>query len=351
MPCREIAVRRPRDLLDLAVYTPFYIVKSVWIQLSILCSMFIFGALVFMYYQGLDLLTALLGAVSTITTIGIYNPGILTMPASEKALLIVVFILSVGSAASLVQGTFTAALKSELRTETLTMRRARRMKNHVIVVGYKFLGKYVVDDLKSLGLEFVVIAKDNDQMEMLRKEGITAVGGPTTHIYETLKKAGVERASYLISTFDDDGDNMLAVLTAKKLNKNIRAVSIINDKELVESAKAAGSDTVAPIYDIIGRMLASSIISNEVAGIVLSEKLKSKYVIGFEITSEGIKYGDIDRGDPILLVYRNGEIIHNMTADFELQKGDYLYILADNQSAASFKKRLESLPRKHDNKE
>ena len=351
MPCREIAVRRLRDLLDLVVYTPFYIVKSVWIQLSILCSMFVFGALVFMYYQGLDLLTALLGAVSTITTIGIYNPGILTMPASEKALLIVVFILSVGSAASLVQGTFTAALKSELRTETLTMRRARRMKNHVIVVGYKFLGKYVVDDLKSLGLEFVVIAKDNDQMEMLRKEGITAVGGPTTHIYETLKKAGVERASYLISTFDDDGDNMLAVLTAKKLNKNIRAVSIINDKELVESAKAAGSDTVAPIYDIIGRMLASSIISNEVAGIVLSEKLKSKYVIGFEITSQGIKYGDIDRGDPILLIYRNGEIIHNMTADFELQKGDYLYILADNQSAASFKKRLESLPPKHGDKE
>jgi Trk K+ transport system NAD-binding subunit len=161
----------------------------------------------------------------------------------------------------------------------------------------------------------------------------------------------VERASYLISTFDDDGDNMLAVLSAKKLNKNIRAVSIINDKELIESAKAAGSDIVAPIYDIIGRMLASSIISDEVAGIVLSEKLQSKYVVGFEITAQGIKYGDIDRGDPILLVYRNGEIIHNMTAGFDLQKGDFLYILADNQSAASFKKRLESLPTRHKDKE
>jgi voltage-gated potassium channel len=336
-------VRTLRDLLDLVVYTPFYVVKSVWIQLSVLASMFVFGALIFMYYQGLDLLTALLGSVSTITTIGIYNPGILSMPASEKALLIVVFIASVGSAASLVQGTFTIALKGEERTETLTMRRASRMKNHVIVVGYKFLGKYVVDDLKSLGLEFVVIAKDNDQIELLRKEGITALGGPTTHIYETLKKAGVEKASYLISTFDDDGDNMLAVLNAKKLNKNIRVISIVNDKELVESAKAAGSDTVAPIYDIIGRMLASSTISNEVAGIVVSEKLQSKYVVGFEITAQGIKYGDIDRGDPILLVYRNGEIIHNMAADFELQKGDFLYMLADNQSAASFKKRLESL--------
>ena len=152
--------------------------------------------------------------------------------------------------------------------------------------------------------EFVVIAKDNDQLETLRKDGVEAVGGPTTHIYETLKKAGVERASHLISTFDDDGDNMLTILTAKKLNKNIHAVSIINDKELLESAKAAGADTVAPIYDMIGQMLASSTISNEVAGIVLSEKLKSKYVVGFEITSQGLKYEDIDRGDPILLVYR-----------------------------------------------
>jgi voltage-gated potassium channel Kch len=48
------------------------------------------------------------------------------------------------------------------------------MKNHAIVVGYKFLGKYVVDSLKSLGLEFIVIAKDNDQLEVLRKEGIAA---------------------------------------------------------------------------------------------------------------------------------------------------------------------------------
>jgi voltage-gated potassium channel len=340
---RKATVKTLRDFLDLVVYTPFYIVKSVWIQLSVLASMFVFGALIFMYYQGLDLLTALLGSVSTITTIGIYNPGILSMPPVEKALLIVVFITSVGSAASLVQGTFTVALKSELRNETLTARRARRMKNHVIVVGYKFLGKYVVDDLKSLGLEFVVIAKDNDQLELLRKEGITAMVGQPTHIYETLQKAGVERASYLISTFDDDGDNMLAVLSAKKLNKNIRVISIINDKELIESAKAAGSDTVAPIYDMIGRMLASATISSEVAGIVLSEKLKSKYVVGFEIKAEGIKYGDVDKGDPILLVYRNGEIIHNMTADFELQKGDFLYILADNQSATSFKKRLESI--------
>ncbi len=338
-----------RDLLDLVVYSPFYIVKAIWIQLILLGSMFALGALIFMHYQGLDPLSALLGAVSTITTIGLYAPNIVIMPVLEKVLLIVGIIVSVGSAASLLQATFTVAMKRELLSQTLSTRKINRMKNHVIVVGYKFLGKYVAESLKTLGTEFVVIAKDNDQLEMLRKEGVEGVGGPTTHIYETLKKAGVERASHLISTFDDDGDNMLTILTAKKLNKNIHAVSIINDKELVESAKAAGSDTVAPIYDIIGKMLASSTISNEVAGIVLSEKLKSKFVVGFEITSQDLKYGDIDKGDPILLVYRNEEIIHNLTPDFELQKGDFVYILADNQSAASFKNRLESFSSRNKN--
>jgi hypothetical protein len=35
-----------------------------------------------------------------------------------------------------------------------------------------------------------------------------------------------------------------------------------------------------------------------------------------------------------------------MTADFDLQKGDFLYVLADNQSASSFKKRLDALSTK-----
>jgi len=340
---KRIFVKTLRDFLDLIVYSPFYIIKAIWIQLILLGSMFALGALIFIHYQGLDPLSALLGSVSTITTIGMYSPNILIMPTLEKVLLIVGIIVSVGSAASLLQATFTVAMKRELLTQTLLTRKVNRMKNHVIIVGYKFLGKYVAESLKSIGSEFVVIAKDNDQLETLRKDGVEAVGGPTTHIYETLKKAGVERASHLIATFDDDGDNMLTVLTAKKLNKNIHAVSIINDKELIESAKAAGADYVAPIYDMIGQMLASSAVSNEGAGLVFSERLKSKHVVGFEINSQGIKYGDIDKGDPILLVYRNNEIIHNLTTDFELQKGDFVYVLADNQSAASFKNILDSL--------
>ena len=104
-------MKKLRDFLDIVVYSPFYIVKAIWIQLLVLASMFVLGALIFIHYQGLDPLSALLGAVSTITTIGIYAPNIVIMPDLEKVLLIAGIIISVGSAASLLQATFTAAMK------------------------------------------------------------------------------------------------------------------------------------------------------------------------------------------------------------------------------------------------
>ncbi|WXG43894.1 MAG: hypothetical protein WED04_07670 [Promethearchaeati archaeon SRVP18_Atabeyarchaeia-1] len=139
--------KRLRRTLDIAVYAPYYILKRVWIQLTILFSMFLIGALIFMYYQGLDFLTALLGSISTITTIGIYAPNIVTMVSTEKVLLIFVFIIAVGSAASLLQVTVSATIKKGLMTEELSQKLAKRMENHVIVVGYMFLGKYVVESI------------------------------------------------------------------------------------------------------------------------------------------------------------------------------------------------------------
>ncbi|MDG6908425.1 MAG: NAD-binding protein [Nitrososphaerota archaeon] len=178
----------------------------------------------------MDPLTAFLGSVSTITTIGIYAPNIQSMPNIEKALLVVVFIVSVGSDASLVQGTVSATVKKELLTEELASRKAHRMKDHTIVMGYAFLGKYVVNGLKNTGGDFVVVARDGANVGPLKSEGTPVIVSPVTHVTESLKEAGIEHASALISTFEDDGDNMLAVMAAKKMNPRIRVISIVNDK-------------------------------------------------------------------------------------------------------------------------
>ncbi len=207
------------DWLDFIIYAPYSVLKHIWIQLLIIGLMFGLGTLIFMHYQKLDFLTAFLGSVSTITTIGIYAPNIVTMPASEKAWLIIIFIVSVGSAASVVQGTVSAAVKKEFLIEELTLKKAKRMKNHIIVMGYKFLGKYIVENLKKLDLEYIVIVRDASQVDALRAQGIPTIHSPITHAFEALRQAGAERACAIIATFDEDCDNMLAILSAKKLIK------------------------------------------------------------------------------------------------------------------------------------
>jgi hypothetical protein len=94
-------------------YGPIIVLGRIWVQLLVITIMFVFGAAIFNHYQGLSWLTALLGSVSTITTIGIYSPDIVSMPNAEKILLIIVIIGSVGSAASLLQSLVSTVTKKE----------------------------------------------------------------------------------------------------------------------------------------------------------------------------------------------------------------------------------------------
>jgi hypothetical protein len=56
-------------LLYQAMYAPMVFLKALYRQLILLASMFGLGAWIFMYFDHLPFLTALLASVSTITTI------------------------------------------------------------------------------------------------------------------------------------------------------------------------------------------------------------------------------------------------------------------------------------------
>ena len=319
-------------------YGPLIILQRIWVQLLIISIMFIFGAAIFTHYQGLSWLTALLGSVSTITTIGIYSPDIVTMPNAEKILLIIVIIASVGSAASLLQSLVSSVTKKEFFMNQVDRIKLSTMSNHVIVMGYSFLGKYVAEKLKDMGMEYIVVAKDEQQVELARNEGITAMASPVNLVYDALKKAGIERASSVVATYDDDGDNMLIVMVAKQLNPKIRVVTIINERELREGAKAAKADVVVAPSDIIGNILATATASNEIVGAFLPGRFGGKNIAEFTIVKEGLTTGSIEQIALVLLINRGGESLPNKSSDFVLQPGDQIYVLADHNAIIKLRK-------------
>jgi voltage-gated potassium channel len=326
-----------RTALVLA-YGPIIVLGRIWVQLLVITIMFVFGAAIFNHYQGLTWLTALLGSVSTITTIGIFSPDIVTMPNAEKILLIIVIIGSVGSAASLLQSLVSTVTKKEFYMGQLDRIKVSTMSNHIIVMGYSFLGKYVAEKLKEMGTEYIVVAKDDEQAEVAQNAGIVAISSPVNLVYEALKKAGIERASALVATYDDDGDNMLIVMVAKQLNPKIRVVTIINERELREGAKAAKADVVVAPSDIIGNILATATASNEIVGAFLPGRFGGKNIAEFTIVNTGLKSGDVEQIAPLLLIHRGETSIPNKDKDFILEPGDQIYVLADHNAIIKLRK-------------
>ena len=68
---------------------------------------------------------------------------------------------------------------------------------------------------------------------------------------EVLKKAGIEKANVLISCLDSDGDNILQIIIAKKLNPKLRIVSRAGYEKFIPNLKNAGANQII-IPEIIG---------------------------------------------------------------------------------------------------
>lgn len=345
---------RFKDLIDVILYGPLSILKHIWIQIILLLFMFGFGTLVFMNYQHLNPLTAFLGSVSTITTIGIYAPPIVGMSPSEQVLLIITFIVSVGLAASIVQSTITTAMRRDILREQLIRKRIGRLEGHVITIGYGYLGKYISEWLSHMKVRQVIITRNRSTAKEAVSKHLLAIEAPTTRAFEALKEARVDRASTLICALDDDGDNLLVAMSARKLNKDIRILTVVHDREIVESAAASDIDVAIPIFDLAASLLASSAIASEVAGIFLpralagSEPKKQPYILEFSVREGygvGMRLDDLEKVAPILMLSRRGRVIPNPPDDFELEEGDSMLVLGSMMaSIEQFRRALSSNP-------
>ena len=165
----------------------------------ILALMFFTGALIFHNYQGLDWLTALVGSVSTITTIGIYAPNIVGMPNSEKIFLVIIFIVSVGAAASLVQGTLTSVVRRELFMKEMDEIKAKKMKGHIIICGWNKQAEDIIHELNSSLLRDVPIIIIDDVIDTnpVQDARVSFLKGNASE-RSMLNKANIAEAKYAI---------------------------------------------------------------------------------------------------------------------------------------------------------
>jgi len=155
-----------------------------------------------------------------------------------------------------------------------------------------------------------------------------------TRPMDALKEAGVERAGMLIVAHQNDPNNMMITLSARRLRPDLRIVSVVHDAELVEAARNAGADVTIPSSVTIGHLLALSAATKDVVGVVFSEELGTKEIARFSVFKSSKLIGkgmqDVSKLAMVIGVVRGSAVVQNIfDPAFLLKEGDTVLVLGD----------------------
>lgn len=119
----------------------------------------------------------------------------------------------------------------------------KKMESHFIICGGGRVGEYVGEMLKSRKKKYIILEKDEDTVNELRKRGQPAIVADAMD-EDTLRENGIKKAAALIAVLPETEKNILITLTARELAPHIVIYSRSHKKALTQRLKEAGANYV-----------------------------------------------------------------------------------------------------------
>lgn len=218
------------------------------------------GVFGYRFISGYSWIDAVYMTVITITTVGFSEIKPLD---TESKIFTIFLILSsvviVGYAISII----TEYILSKNNFEDIKQRKMQKkidaMTNHIIICGYGRNGKQAAKKLLAYKKQYVIIEHNKDIIDKSQDENIPFILGNANED-EILIKAGIERASTLISALPNDADNLFIVLSARQINKGMCIISRASQETSYNKLKLAGANNVILPDRIGGDHMASLVV-------------------------------------------------------------------------------------------
>ena len=283
------------------------------------------------YDGSVTLIDAIYYATVTITTTG-YGDITPITPHSRIINAIVITPLRILFLVLLV-GTTLEVLANEGRRIIRDTRWRRRMRNHVVVVGYGTKGRSAVDTLQNNGTnpaQIVIIDGRSNSISEANLRGFAAIEGDATR-REVLRRAEIIKAREVIVTLDRDDSAILVTLTVRQLNPSAHVVVAVREDDNASLLRQSGADAVVTSSEAVGRLLGLSAISPNL-GTVIEDLLSAKE--GLEVGERMVRKEEVGlapdevRGDRVLAVIRNKTLrrFFDPTVS-KLQTGDQVVVV------------------------
>lgn len=144
-----------------------------------------------------------------------------------------------GAIAMAVAFGFVADFLLSTRLQQLIGKKAKKMKNHVILAGLGQTGFRIFEELQHFGDQVTVLeSMDNEFTNKLRRKGHVVILGDL-HSSEILEEANIATAKSLIVATDDDLVNVELSVNAKELRPDINIVLRMFDQRLANKLQGA----------------------------------------------------------------------------------------------------------------
>ncbi len=314
------------------------ILSVLYIPFLVLFVILSVGTAGYILLEKASFLDSLYMTVITLTTVGFRE--VVNLDSKGKVFTIFLILMGmglIGYTISSVSAFFVEGGLKEFMKGRRMEKEIKKLKSHIIVCGFGESGSKIAEILKKSGKDVVVV----DSTYFPAMENHYHIIGDATDD-ETLKAAGLKKASFLVAALPSDSDNIFLSITAKALNKGIKVIAKAKDNRSIKKMKLVGVDEIVYLFDITARRIANLIISPHFVNMVdvfsegnvyleIAEIDISKYpdYIGKTIAQLNLK-----RKTGLLIVAikkGNGSLKFNPDSDYVFEEKDVLLVMGTRE--------------------
>lgn len=234
--------------------------RRLQIATAILSAVLVVGTMGYMVL-GLSPLDAIYQTVVTVSTVGYREIGVVT--SAYKVFSIVLILFGAGSVLYTIGVLFETLVEGRLTQEFGRRRMTRALQDldkHIVVCGWGQVGQAITATLVKEGNDVVVIDRN---IEIENEHELFVAGDATDD--DTLKAAGIDRASALVVALNTGPANVYVTLSGRATGPDLfivaRAMSPGDEQKLFR----AGADRVVNPHELGGAHMAALVTQPNVA--------------------------------------------------------------------------------------